>query len=73
MKDGMKKLFLLGDLLNNFMRWYNADPSWRGNWRQVKMSDSQLYINKSKFEAIFQFLTMYAYQQSDHEVPHTPF
>jgi hypothetical protein len=37
------------------------------------MFDSQLYINKPKSEAIFKFLSLYARQQSDREVPCTPF
>ena len=73
-KNGMRLLFLLGDLPTSFMKWYITHPTHRGDWPQVtKMTDSQLYINKPKFEAIFRFLTMYACQQSDHEVPFTPF
>ena len=74
MKDGMRLLFLLGDLPTSFMKWYKTNPSHRGVCPPAtKMMDSQLYINKLKFEAIFYFLTMYACQQSDHEVPRTPF
>jgi hypothetical protein len=71
MKDGMRLLFLLGDLPSSFIKWYKTR---RGDRPPVtKMTDSQLYINKPKFEAIFRFLTMYARRQSDREVPRTPF
>jgi hypothetical protein len=77
MKDGMEKLFLLGDLSTNFVRWYKKnqqDASSRSAHRpNEKLTESQLYINKPKFEAIFRYLTMFARRQSDREVPRTPF
>ena len=74
MKDGMRLLFFLGDLPKGFMKWYNTTPSRRGVCPPAtKMTDSQLYINKPKFKAIFHFLTMYACRQSDREVPRMPF
>ena len=53
MKDGMRLLFLLGDLPSSFIKWYKTQ---RGDWPPVtKMTDSQLYINKPKFEATLSF------------------
>jgi len=73
MKDAMKNLFLMSDLPQNFLSWYNdrdATPSSRPN---VNITDSQLFINKPKFEAVFRYLTMCSRRQSDREVPRTPF
>lgn len=75
MKDGMQKLFLLGDLPTNFVRWYNSNDASTPSARPQceKLTESKLYIDKAKFEAIFRYLTMYARRQSDREVPRTPF
>lgn len=74
MKDGMQKLFLLGDVPTNVVRWYNnQDASSRHARPQEKLTESQLYISKPQFEAIFRHLTMYSRRQSDREVPRTPF
>jgi hypothetical protein len=58
----MQKLFLLGTLSPNYVRWYHSTDA-SSTVRappQVKLKDAQLYINKSKFEVIFRYLTMYA-------------
>jgi hypothetical protein len=74
MKDAMHKLFMLCDLPINFLRWYNNKQAQDSGFPpSVNITDCQLYINKPKFEVIFRCLTMYAWHQSDQEVPRTPF
>ena len=73
MKNAMEKLFLLSDLPDIFLNWYYDDNSVASSRPRVNITDSQLYINKPKFEAIFRYLTMYSRRQSDREVPRTPF
>jgi hypothetical protein len=73
MKDAMKKLFLLSDLPPTFLAWYNNPNALPSSRPKVNITDSKLYINKPKFEAIFRYLSMNAQQQSDREVPQTPF
>jgi hypothetical protein len=73
MKNAMEKLFLLSDLPDSFLEWYDDEDALASNRPRVNITDSQLYINKPKFEAIFRYLTMYSRQQSDREVPRTQF
>jgi hypothetical protein len=74
MKDAMKTLFIMSDLPRNFLDWYNDDRAIATSTRpKVSVTDSHLYINKPRFEAIFRVLTMYSRRQSDREVPRTPF
>ena len=73
MKNAMEKLFLLSDLPAIFMEWYDSEDASAISRPRVNITDSQLYINKAKFEAIFRYLTMYSRRQSDREVPRTPF
>jgi hypothetical protein len=73
MKNAMEKLFLLSDLPDIFMEWYDSEDASAISRPRVNITDSQLYINKAKFEAIFRYLTMYSRRQSDREVPRTPF
>jgi hypothetical protein len=60
MKNAMEKLFLLSDLPDIFLNWYYDDNSVASSRPRVNITDSQLYINKPKFEAIFRYLTMYS-------------
>jgi hypothetical protein len=60
MKDAMKKLFLMSDLPSNFLAWYNDRNASCHARSRVHITDSQFYINKPKFEAIFWYLTMYS-------------
>jgi hypothetical protein len=73
MKDAMNKLFLTAKLPEKFLAWYNDDNALASVQPKITITESQLYINKPKFEAIFHFLTLYSRQQSDREVPQTPF
>ena len=73
MKDAMKNLFLMSELPTNFVDWYNDEDASADDRPKITVTDSQLYINASKFEAIFRCLTMYSRRQSDREVPRTPF
>jgi hypothetical protein len=73
MKDGMRYLFLICQLPQEFQDWCD-DPDCTEKTRPkftIKSKDYQ--INKAKFEAIFRFLTMCSRHQSDWEVPRTPF
>jgi hypothetical protein len=70
----MHKLFMLCELPINFMRWYSSKHSHDVlPPPPVNIVASPLYISKPQFEAIFHYLTMYAWRQSDREVPCTPF
>jgi hypothetical protein len=73
MKDAMKKLFLMAKLPETFLAWYNDENALASARPKVTITESQLYIKKSKSEAIFRFLTLYSRRQSDREVPRTPF
>jgi hypothetical protein len=73
MKDAMKKLFLMAKLPETFLAWYNDENVLASARPKVTITESQWYIKKSKFEAIFRFLTLYSRRQSDREVPRTPF
>jgi hypothetical protein len=73
MKDGMRYLFLLCDLDNDFIDWCNDDDRSLSTKPKITITDSDYHINKAKFEAIFRFLTMSSRRQSDRSVPRTPF
>ena len=60
MKNAMEKLFLLSNLPAIFMEWYDSEDASAISRPRVNITDSQLYINKAKFEAIFRYLTMYS-------------
>jgi hypothetical protein len=73
MKDGMRYLFLLSKLPQDFQEWFH-DPDHTENTRpKFTIENKDYQINKAKFEAIFRFLTMCSHCQSDREVPCTPF
>jgi hypothetical protein len=73
MKDGMRSLFLLFQLPQDFQDWCN-DPDHTEKTRPKSTIENKDYqIKKAKFEAIFCFLTMCSRCQSDREVPCTPF
>jgi hypothetical protein len=73
MKDGMRYLFLLSDMLQDFMDWCDNDDRMESNKPKLCITDSDYQINKAKFEAIFCFLTMCSHHQSDRSVPQTQF
>ena len=60
MKNAMEKLFLLSELPASFLEWYENEDALASARPRVNITDSQLYINKPKFEAIFRYLTMYS-------------
>jgi hypothetical protein len=75
MKDGMEKLFLMSKLPEGFVYWYfegMPENDARGKMK-FNVTDSDLHINKAKFEGIFRFLTMCARRQSDRQMPRMPF
>jgi hypothetical protein len=73
MKDGMRYLFLLCQLPQDFQDWFD-DPGRTEKTRpKFTIENKDYQINKAKFEAIFRFLTMCSRRQSDREVPRTPF
>jgi hypothetical protein len=74
MKDGMRYLFLLCKLPNDFQEWFH-DPDRTNDTPKptLTIENRDYLINKAKFEAIFRFLTMCSRRQSDREVPRTPF
>lgn len=75
MKDGMEKLFLMLKLPEGFVNWYfegMPDNDARGKMK-FTVTDSDLHIDKAKFEGIFCFLTMCARRQSDQQMPRMPF
>ena len=53
MKNAMEKLFLLSELPASFLEWYENEDALASARPRVNITDSQLYINKPKFEAIF--------------------
>jgi hypothetical protein len=73
MKDGMHYLFLLSDMPHDFMDWCNDEDRTESTEPKLSITYSNYQINKSKFEAIFCFLTMCFHRQSDRSVPQTPF
>jgi hypothetical protein len=73
MKDGMRYLFLLCDLPQDFIDWCCDEDRTHSSKPQLTITDSDYQINKAKFEAIFRFLTMCSRRQSDRSVPRTPF
>ena len=73
MKDGMRYLFLLCDMPEDFVEWCEDDNRMESNRPRISITDADYQINKAKFEAIFRFLTMCARRQSDRSVPRTPF
>ena len=73
MKDGMRYLFLLCDMPQDFIDWCNDEDRTESSKPKISITDSDYHINKAKFEAIFRFLTMCSRRQSDRSVPRTPF
>jgi hypothetical protein len=73
MRDGMRYLFLMCDLPQDFMDWCQDEDRMESNRPHISITDADYHINKAKFEAIFRFLTMCSRRQSDHSVPRTPF
>ena len=69
MKDGMQYLFLLCDLLQDFIDWCCDEDRTHSSKPQLTITDYNYQINKAKFEAIFRFLTMCSRRQSDRSVP----
>jgi hypothetical protein len=73
MKDGMRYLFLLCDMPQDFIDWCDNEDRTDSTKPKPSITDSDYHINKAKFEAIFRFLTMCSRRQSDRSVPRTPF
>ena len=73
MRDGMRYLFLLCDMPQDFIDWCNDEDRTESSKPKISITDSDYHINKAKFEAIFRFLTMCSRRQSDRSVPRTPF
>jgi hypothetical protein len=73
MKDGMRYLFLMCDLPEDFISWCGDENRTECNKPRISITDADYHINKAKFEAIFRFLTMCSRRQSDRSVPPTPF
>jgi hypothetical protein len=73
MRDGMRYLFLLCDMPQDFIDWCNDEDRTESSKPKITITDSDYHINKAKFEAIFRFLTMCSRRQSDRSVPRTPF
>jgi hypothetical protein len=73
MKDGMRYLFLMCDLPEDFVDWCKDEYRTESNKPRISITDGDYHINKAKFEAIFRFLTMCSRRQSDRSVPRTPF
>jgi hypothetical protein len=53
MKDAMNNLFLLSNLPPTFIEWCNNKNALPSSCPKVNITESKLYNNKPKFEAIF--------------------
>jgi hypothetical protein len=73
MKDGIHYLFLLSNMMPEFLDWCADENRTESTKPKLSITDSNYHINKVKFEAIFCFLTLCSRRQSDREVPRTPF